>query len=159
MCKIECIPQSGSFELDVPVNRATTSHAAEFTRALAARPREIAGVSAEARVDAGALAFTLQGLPASLRGHNATWFPEIAGVVDNPAPVEQNWNGATLQARWPISAQRSESPATFPLVLAFDDGSNLRVVAAVRTDWTVASVSAATSAAPGVAVPACGVQR
>ena len=72
VCKIECIPQSGSFELDVPVNRATTSHAAEFTRALAARPREFAGVSAEARVDAGALAFTLQGLPASLRGRSAT---------------------------------------------------------------------------------------
>ncbi len=156
VCKIECIPQSGSFELYVPVNRATTSHAAEFTRALAARPREIAGVTADARVEAGALAFTLQGLPASLRGHNATWFPEIAGVVDNPAPLTQNWSGATLQARWPIAAQRSESPATFPLVLAFDDGSNLRVVAAVRSDWSGASVNAATSAIPGAEAPVVG---
>jgi thiol:disulfide interchange protein len=156
VCKIECIPQSGSFELDVPVKRATTSHAGEFTRALAARPREIAGVSAEARVDGGALAFTLRGLPASLQGHRASWFPEIAGVVDNPAPVAQNWNDATLQARWPISAQRSESPATFPLVLAFDNGSNLRVVAAVRSDWTAASASGATSALPGGATPIVG---
>ena len=61
---------------------------------------------------------------------------------------------ATLwRARWPISSQRSESPADFPLVLAFDDGSNLRVVATVTTAWPVASVSAATSAAPGVAMP------
>ena len=157
VCKIECIPQSGSFEVDVPVNTATTSHATEFTRALAARPREIAGLSAEARVEGGNLRFTLQGLPATLHGRRATWFPEIAGVVDNPAPVAQNWDGATLQARWPISAQRSASPATFPLVLAFDDGSNLRVVAAVRTDWTVSPELAAGSAAAGDAMPVVGV--
>jgi thiol:disulfide interchange protein len=156
VCKIECIPQSGSFELHIPVNRAMTSHESEFMRALAARPREIAGVTAETRVDAGALAFTIQGLPASLHGHSASWFPEIAGVVDNPAPVTQRWNGATLQARWPISAQRSEGPATFPLVLAFDEGSNLRVVTAVRTDWTNASLKAAPGALAGAEAPVAG---
>jgi thiol:disulfide interchange protein len=156
VCKIECIPQSGSFELHIPVNRAMTSHESEFMRALAARPREIAGVTAETRVDAGALAFTIRGLPASLHGHSASWFPEIAGVVDNPAPVTQRWNGATLQARWPISAQRSEGPATFPLVLAFDEGSNLRVVTAVRTDWTNASLQAAPGALAGAEAPVAG---
>ena len=38
VCKIECIPQSGTFELDVAVDRPTTTHAALFGQALAARP-------------------------------------------------------------------------------------------------------------------------
>ena len=28
VCKIECIPQYGTFELDVPVNQPTVAHAA-----------------------------------------------------------------------------------------------------------------------------------
>ena len=142
ICKIECIPQSGTFELDVPVNRAITRHAEEFARALAARPRELAGASADGRIDRGALAFTVTGLPDGLRTRNATVFPEISGVVDNPAPVEQRWDGERWHARWPLSAQRSESPTRFPLVLAFEDGSNLRVVASISTPWPDASAVA-----------------
>jgi thiol:disulfide interchange protein/DsbC/DsbD-like thiol-disulfide interchange protein len=135
VCKIECIPQSGSFELALPVDRPITAHAAEFERGLAQRPRTLADTSAEARVDDDALVFTVTGLPEVLRGRSAVVFPEIAGVVDNPAQVTQSWDGSTWQARWPISAQRSESPTAMPLVLAFEDGTNLRVAAAVATGW------------------------
>jgi thiol:disulfide interchange protein len=145
VCKIECIPQSGTFELDVPVDRASTAHAADFERALAARPRT-ENASADARVDGDALSFTVDGLPAALQGRKAVVFPEIAGVVDNPAAVGQQWHGALWKARWPLSAQRSESPAQFPLVLAFDDGSNVRVVAQVTSAWPGAQDAVAAAA-------------
>src|SRR5688572_13048159 len=145
VCKIECIPQSGTFDLDVPVDRATTAHAADFERALAARPRTV-NASADARVDGDALSFTIDGLAATLQGRKAVVFPEVAGVVDNPAAVEQNWHGELWKARWPLSAQRSESPARFPLVLAFDDGSNVRVVAQVTSAWPGAQDAVAAAA-------------
>ena len=148
VCKIECIPQSGTFELDVPVDRATRTHADDFARALASRPREVAGASAEARIDGDALAFTVTGLPHGLRTRNATVFPEIAGVVDNPAPVEQHWDGERWLGRWRLSSQRSESPSLFPLVLAFDDGNNVRVVASITTRWPDAASAAASAAGP-----------
>jgi len=135
VCKVECIPQSGVFELDLPVGQPTISHATEFERGLAARPVSLDNSTAEARIEGDALAFAVTGLPAALRGRKATVFPETAGVVDNPAPVTQSWNGAEWRARWPISSQRSESPAALPLVLAFDGGTNLRVVATLATPW------------------------
>ena len=135
VCKIECIPQSGRFELDLPADLPITSHAAEFERGLAARPMATSSAHADARIEGEALVFTVTGLPASTRGRNATVFPEVPGVVDNPAPVTQSWSGSEWQARWPISAQRSESPAAMPLVLAFEDGPNLRLIATLSTPW------------------------
>jgi thiol:disulfide interchange protein DsbD len=142
VCKIECIPQSGTFELELPAERPITTHAAEFERGLAARPVSISR-SAEARIEGDALAFTVTGLPAAVHGRPATVFPEIAGVVDNPAPLTQSWNGDAWQARWPISTQRSESPGAMPLVLAFDDGTNLRVIAKLAMPWPGASAASA----------------
>jgi len=145
VCKVECIPQSGTFEIRLPpAHKPATAHAVEFVHALAARPQEISGISAEARVDGGALNFTVNGLPATLRGKTATVFPEVAGVVDNPAPVTQNWQDDTWRARWPLSSQRSESPTDLPLVLAFAGGGNVRVVAHVATSWPGAAVTNAT---------------
>jgi thiol:disulfide interchange protein/DsbC/DsbD-like thiol-disulfide interchange protein len=153
VCEIECIPQSGSFELDLPGGTSHSAHAADFHRALAARPVAQPGAVAEARVDDSALVFEVRGLPDSLHGRHATVFPEVAGVVDNPAPVQQAWDGDRWQARWPLSAQRSASPAQLPLVLAFDGGRNLRLVASVPS-WPD---SAATGAAPAIAGQDAGV--
>jgi thiol:disulfide interchange protein DsbD len=137
VCKIECIPQSGSFELNVAA-QPTTLHASEFERALAARPVAARGATAVALVDGEALQIEVRGLPTTVRDREATVFPEIAGVLDNPAPFTQTWNGDVWQARWPLSAQRSESPASLPLVLVFDGGPNLRVETKV-TGWSAAT--------------------
>jgi thiol:disulfide interchange protein DsbD len=147
VCKIECIPQSGTFEFDLPVDRPITRYAAEFERGLAARPVSSTATRAKARIDGDALEFSVTGLPPALKGRNATVFPEIAGVVDNPAPVTQSWNGNEWQARWPISSQRSESPDAMPLVLAFDGGHNARVVATLNTPWPGTIGTRATAAA------------
>ena len=155
VCKIECIPQSGSFDIELPVNRPTITHAREFAQTLAARPANLADATAVALVDNGVLRFEVRGLPASLRGKQATVFPEIAGVVDNPAPVTQQWDGDNWQGRWPLSAQRSESPGVLPLVLVFEGGSNYRVATQV-TGWESggATETPSTATEPGsVATP------
>ena len=163
VCQIECIPQSGTFELDLPVDRPITAHGRAFEAALASRPRQL-DVSADARLEAGALVFTVDGLDSTLRNVRARVFPEIAGVVDNPAPVDQSWHGGLWRARWPLSAQRSESPQSLPLVLAFEDGQNVRVDAKVTSAWpngpdaAATSPAATTAAGPAPAVsPALGL--
>jgi thiol:disulfide interchange protein DsbD len=140
VCQVECIPQSGNFELSLAVDRATVTHAREFERALAARPVH-SDAPAVALVNPGDLQFEVRGLPASLRGKQAAVFPEIAGVVDNPAPVTQQWDGGNWQGRWPLSAQRSASPDVLPLVLNFDGGASFRVEARV-TGWDSVNTAA-----------------
>ena len=73
-----------------------------------------------ARVDNGALHFEIRGLDPRLRHRLPALFPELPGVVNNAAKITPEWRGAVLQATWPLSDQRSESPTTFPLVLVFD---------------------------------------
>lgn len=130
VCKVECIPQSGSFHLDLPVREPIAIHAADFERALAARPLP-SQATAVALVEDGTLRFEVRGLPPSLRQRDATVFPEVAGVVENAAAVSQQWVGEAWQASWPLAAQRSESPTQLPLVLVFGDDTSLRVIANV----------------------------
>ncbi|HEU5134202.1 MAG TPA: thioredoxin family protein [Steroidobacteraceae bacterium] len=148
VCKIECIPQSGTFELGIPVDQPTVAHAIQFAQALAARPEDVRGAESTARVADDALHFEVRGLPAAVRGTQAEVFPEISGVVDNPAPVRQQWDGETWTASWPLSAQRSASPDALPLVLRFDDGRNLRVVAKLGSSWPGAEAAGTATAPP-----------
>ena len=153
VCKIECIPQYGTFELDVAVDQPTVTHTDLFEQALAARPANAIDAKAIARVADNALRFEVRGLPSDVRNREALVFPEIAGVVDNAAPVEQQWNGDTWKASWPLSAQRSASPANLPLVLRFGDEGSLRVVARLATAWPGAEVANTSAAGSGTAGP------
>jgi thiol:disulfide interchange protein DsbD len=135
VCKVECIPQSGDFELQVPVQAATGLHRQDFERAWAAHPSTAPTLQAEARIEGGALALQVRGLDAAWRGREATLFPELAGVVENAAPVSQGWQGEVWQASWPLSAQRSESPPRMPMVLGFAGGPAWRVEAQVVGAW------------------------
>jgi DsbC/DsbD-like thiol-disulfide interchange protein/cytochrome c biogenesis protein CcdA len=151
VCKVECIPQSGSFTLDLPVSGPTTNHAADFQRALDSRPMATQA-TAVALVEAGALRFEVRGLPESVRQRDAIVFPEVAGVVENAAPVTQQWVGDAWQASWPLAAQRSESPARLPLVLVFGEETRLRVVAPI-SGWAAVTPSADGGTAPTAADP------
>ncbi len=135
VCRIECIPQSGTFELDIDTSRPITAHAADFDRWLGRRPANVDDADATARIENGALHFEIRGLGPRLRHRPAALFPELPGVVNNAAKVSQEWRGAVLHATWPLSDQRSDSPTNFPLVLVFDDGPRLRVETRVTTAW------------------------
>jgi thiol:disulfide interchange protein DsbD len=155
VCQVECIPQSGEFELEVSTGKPTITHAREFESAWASRPVEHPGAHAVAVVDADALRFEVRGLPSELRDRQITVFPEIAGVVDNPAEVSRQWDGTVWRASWPLSAQRSESPATMQLVLAFEGGPNLRVTAAI-TGW---QASGETQLPEAAETPTAGIEN
>jgi thiol:disulfide interchange protein DsbD len=135
VCRIECIPQSGTFEIDIDSSRPITSHAADFDRWLARRPTTVRDTDATAHVENGALHFEMRGLAPALRHRPAALFPELPGVVNNAASVSQQWQGDVFHATWPLSDQRSASPTNFPLVLVFDDGPRLRIETRVITPW------------------------
>jgi thiol:disulfide interchange protein/DsbC/DsbD-like thiol-disulfide interchange protein len=145
VCKDVCIPEGGDFVLRVPARAATVGHAALFDAARAAQPTQPAGVAAQAQVaDGQALVLRVTGLPASWQGRALQWFPEEAGVIENAAPGEARWDGATWQVRTPLSAQRSESPERMHAVLtAPGEAAGVRVGFEVSGTWP-----------PLVAVPA-----
>lgn len=153
VCKKECIPEQGEFALKLPVRGTTALHAQAFEDAFARQPKPVmsqkTGIVPEstARVDEGALAVTVQGLPVALRGKTLEFFPETGEVIDNGARWTQAWNGAAWTARIPLSAQRSASPDVMPVVLA-SAGEGWRTELRVLGAWPpVAAAPAAVSPA------------
>ncbi len=124
VCKQECIPEEGEFVLKIPLKGSTALHRAAFEAADKAYPRAVAGAhSVQVAKDGQSLAITVAGLPAALRGKTLDFFPEIGNVIETAAPFAQAWSGVGEAALWtakvPLSGQRSESPARFPVVLGF----------------------------------------
>jgi thiol:disulfide interchange protein DsbD len=150
VCKVECIPQSGEFELSIRTQRPTVDHAPAFERSLAKRPTDLPEAHASARVVDGALHLELPGLGAGLRHRPAALFPELPGVLDNAARVSQEWRDGALHAVWPLAAQRSASPTHLPLVLVFDDGPRLRVNVSIAGAWPGDAAEPVTSSAVAV---------
>jgi thiol:disulfide interchange protein DsbD len=143
VCKDVCIPESGEFVLQLPVNAATAGHAALFAAARAARPQDVAGAQARAAVEGTDLVVRVTGLSVAWQGRELGFLPETPGVIVNAAKPQTSWQGGQWTARVPLDPQRSESPATMPLVLTSEgEVAGLRVAATVTTPW------------PAVAAPA-----
>jgi thiol:disulfide interchange protein DsbD len=100
VCKEECIPESGSFRLDLPVTHAApaaSTHAAALDAARRRLPQPLEDATVAARGDGLELRL---GLPAR-QVSEAWFFPEQYGVVDHaaPQPVARDGNGLTLGLR------------------------------------------------------------
>ncbi len=135
VCKVECLPQSGDFQISLPTGATPlASHHQVFDAASAARPAAIPAV-AQARVEDGALLLAATGLPAPLRGLQAQVFPEVPGVIEPAAPVAQDWSGDTWTGRLPLAMQRSASPRQLAVVLRFADRPPVRLDAPVAGEW------------------------
>ncbi|MEN9544640.1 MAG: hypothetical protein RLZZ598_1473 [Pseudomonadota bacterium] len=169
VCKTECIPEHGEFTLALPTTQAIAGHAAAFEAAFARRPLALPAAQTRARIEGDAIVWTLDGLPASVRGRDAAFYAETAGVIETAAPIKQQWQGSQWIARVPLAMQRRESPAQMAALLRFDDaqgGPAWRVEAQLEGSWpaptSIAPVSPAlqealdhsTTAAP--AAPATG---
>ena len=151
VCKDVCIPESGEFALDVPVRAATAANGALFEAARAAQPQPVAGADAKARVEGDALVVEVKGLPAAWQGRAIDFLPETAGVILNAAQPQAAWQADRWTARVPLDPQRSESPATMPVVLVSDgQAAGLQLQVAVTTPWP------AVAAAPAAPAPALG---
>jgi len=146
VCKEECIPESGEFELLLPTGGIQDQHRAAFEAALAARPQALGNAGAEVRVEGDRLVATIAGLPAALAGSELRLLPETEGLIEHAQAIRQSWQGDRWQAQVPLSPQRSASPALLPMVLLAGNGA-FRVEAPV-SGWNAAGTVSASAAAP-----------
>ena len=155
VCKKECIPEEGSFFLQVPLKGSTALNAASFDAAFKAQPKTIAPIAggvvppSRVRIEGAHIQVEAQNLPVELRGKTLEFFPETPEVIETGATFTQEWRGAVWRAMVPLSSQRSNSPRVMPLVLVGDfngQRTGFRVEAAVQGNWP--------QAAPVAAVPA-----
>ncbi len=116
VCKTECIPEDGSFALEVPLQSSTAFHGAAFDAAFAAAPKPLAATST-ARVEEGRLMLTVAGLPATLQGRSLGVFPETPELTQPAAAPVQSWQGDVWTGSIALSPLRSESPQQLAVVL------------------------------------------
>ena len=171
VCRQECIPEEGSFTLQLPLQGTTALHAAAFDAAAAAHPRDLPALGgSSAQVEGDAVLLRVAGLPPALQGQTLEVFPETTGVVETAATPTQQWDGAVWTARLPLSPQRSDGPVPMPVVLAHG-GQGWRAELPVPGGWPAVAAlkgmspaleaalkanaaNAAAPAAPAAATPA-----
>ena len=170
VCRQECIPQEGEFELKIPVQGSTALNRADFQDAALRQPVALNASehpSNVIHVEGQRLRLTLTTLPATLRGHPLTLFPETPDILHNAATqvaphtelnnqtASQSWAGNTWTADLPLSDQRSLSPSTLPLVLTRSDAAADEPAVAVRLELPVQgtwpAVAHATEVSPALA--------
>ena len=143
VCRQECIPEEGRFEIKIAAEGSTAGHAAAFEAAAAAAPRELAPGRSQIQPEGQTLKLSLDGLPAAWRGQKIEVFPETAGLIVPGAAWTQNWEGGRWQASLPLSPDRVEGPAQVPLVLALaesaHDEAGLRMTVPVTGTWPPAA--------------------
>jgi thiol:disulfide interchange protein/DsbC/DsbD-like thiol-disulfide interchange protein len=160
VCKEECIPEEGEFALSIPTKGSTAINSAAFEAAFKAQPKPVlsnagAGIPASrAFVEGNLLKFELQGLPLELRGKTLDLYPETADIVDNhvfnAGSGEQAWDGAVWRISLPLNPQRSQSPATMPLVLKSGDQAWRTDVAVEGGAGTWPKAAAVATLSPGL---------
>ncbi|NVO08275.1 MAG: protein-disulfide reductase, partial [Rhodoferax sp.] len=154
VCKQECVPQDGSFVLQLPLRGSTALHAADFEKARAAEPVAHQGKAA-VQVDNNGVTLTVQGLPNAWRGKNISAFIEAPEIIETnraPSPTDgapQTWQAdGSWTSSMALSGLRSEAPTRLAFVLALD-GRSVRAEADVRGAWPAINTGpAGTSAAP-----------
>ena len=162
-CRVECIPEEGSFVLQLPVRSSTAMHSALFAQAQGAQPQPLQGQS-HITVEGERLQLRVTGLPASVHGQPLEVFAETPAVLV-PAAVPgqdwtQVWQGDTWTASLPLSPERGASPAQLPLVLApegrsaGDTPQGWHTVAAVEGQWSRAAPLTGVSPALAAALAA-----
>ena len=162
-CRVECIPEEGSFVLQLPVRSSTAMHSALFAQAQGAQPQPLQGQS-HITVEGERLQLRVTGLPASVHGQPLEVFAETPAVLV-PAAVPgqdwtQVWQGDTWTASLPLSPERDASPAQLPLVLAPEGRSagdapqGWHTVAAVEGQWSRAAPLTGVSPALAAALAA-----
>ncbi len=144
VCKQECIPEEGEFELKVPARGSYVSHGAQFDAAFKATAQASDAKSRFVPQADGQLKLTVMGLPAALQGKTLDVFPETGNLIQTAASPAQAWAGSDLSLTVPLDPQRSASPKELAWVLSSGETA-LRVVAQLDGAWpagaSVASVS------------------
>ena len=156
VCRTECIPQEGEFDLRLPLKGSIALHRDLFESARAALPVPLSG-TVQAYIDGAHLRVQAQGLPAKWKGKAVALLPETADIfvtaaiaapndrvqalqVDAAKPqsslesATQTWQGDVWSAQLPISNLRSTAPSQIAMVFALD-GQSVRGVAEITGKW------------------------
>ncbi len=121
VCKQECIPQEGQFELQLPRSVSTASHAQAFEALLAAQPQNLQPSPQTAQLSATGLALRIQGLPSPLQGKPLQLFTAQSEVLANglgTAPLAGQWQGQDYLLQAPLHSMRSSEPTQLDLLIA-----------------------------------------
>ena len=157
VCKQECIPQEGKFEIQLPVAGSTASHSAAFEALLSAQPQTLQPSPQIAPISDKGLDLRIQGLPLSLQGQPLQLFAESTEVLASGLGVDAlagQWQGSDYVLQAPLHAMRSSEPAKLGLLIvggSADQAKAWRVNLAVQGTWppegsaTVAKASALVS--------------
>ena len=142
VCRKECIPQEGDFSLSIPVKSSTATSGELFEQTFKATPQSLPAGASQVGVADKAIQVSLAGLPAALQGKTLEFYPETGSVIEPAAAWQQAWQGAVWTASVPLSSQRTESPASMPLVVALGDAA-YRIDAPVKGPWPTVAAAAA----------------
>ena len=135
VCKTECIPQEGQFTLQIPIKSSTAGNAAAFETAWRNTPSELApAIGNRLDIDGQSIRLVVHDLPADWHGRKLDFFPETPEVIAPAAAWQQSWDGGVWSAQVPLSPQRSNSPTSMPVVLAYS-GKSLRLDLPVAGNW------------------------
>lgn len=110
VCKIECIPQSGSFSLPVPTG-SSTDHAAQFAQSLTQVPQDLPAATPPyvLTVDAKNESLTLSGLPASAKP--LAVFAEEPQLIAHASAPESTSADGEQQLRMPLNESLHTAPS------------------------------------------------
>ena len=122
VCKQECIPQEGDFQLSIPMNGATVMAPAEFEKARQMQAKPLKGNHAvQISKDGRSLELRIDGLPAELQNGGWSVFPQTGNVIQNntvPSVQQVAQNGKVAQdVAMKISSERMDSPTTMSWLL------------------------------------------
>jgi thiol:disulfide interchange protein DsbD len=141
VCKQECIPQEGKFEIQLPMAGSTASHAAAFEALLAAQPQALQPSPQTTQLSDKGLALRLQGLPTSLQGQPLQLFAESTEVLASGLGADTlagKWQGADYVLQAPLHAMRSSEPSTLGLLVVSglgDQAKAWRLNLAIQGAW------------------------
>lgn len=121
VCRLECIPEQGSFRLSLPLDVPLQAHAAQFAQARAELPQALPDASGSAAAQGERLSLRVHGLPAALQGQQLEVFAQQPQVIAHGARAGQGWQQRWEQGNWvaelPLSPDREDSPAMLDLLL------------------------------------------
>jgi thiol:disulfide interchange protein DsbD len=113
VCRTECIPQSGTFKISIPLQAAQNRIDPDIQTTLAQQPQPFPG-KVSAKLEQGRLVLQAQGWPAEAVGQKVALYPEQNEVIAAPAELHPRartgWQGDVWQARLPLSDMRSTTP-------------------------------------------------
>lgn len=162
ICRVECIPEEGQFQLRLPVEVADSLWARDFAAAHAQAPAPLPEAQAQVTVlpSGDRVALRVEGLPAAAQGQTLAFYPEAADTFVHAAELgkdwTQSWGGSVWTAELPLSDMRGTTPTELDMVLALPaEGGDVahappaqswRLTAPVNGQWQAATLAEVTPA-------------